>query len=96
MPQFLILADDFMDPDAISRRLTFREEHLKRLREEKLKGHFIIGGAKINECNQMVGSMLVIQLDNEEEVRVWLEEDPYTTARVWEEVEVIPFRVADV
>jgi uncharacterized protein YciI len=47
MSQFLILADDYKDPDALSRRLSVREAHLQRMREERAKGNFIIGGAKI-------------------------------------------------
>jgi len=35
MPQFLILADDYKDPDALSRRLFVREKHLERMRIEK-------------------------------------------------------------
>jgi len=96
MQQFLILAEDFKDPDALSRRLSVREEHLKRVRREKAEGRFIIGGAKLNEQGNMHGSMLVVQLENEEAVRQWISEDPYFTGRVWDKIEILPFRVADV
>ena len=96
MPQFLILADDYKDPDALSRRLSVRETHLQRMREERAKGNFIIGGAKLNEHGNMHGSMLVIQLENEDAVKNWVEEDPYVTGKVWEKIEILPFRIADV
>jgi len=96
MPQFLILADDYKDPDALSRRLSVRENHLQRMREERMKGNFIIGGAKLNEQSNMHGSMLVVQLENEEAVKKWVEEDPYVTGKVWEKIEILPFRIADV
>jgi uncharacterized protein len=96
MPQFLILADDYKDPDALSRRLSVREEHLKRVRREKAEGRFIIGGAKLNEQGKMHGSMLVVQLENEDAAKKWVSEDPYITGKVWERVEILPFRVADV
>ncbi len=96
MPQFLILAIDYTDPDALKRRLSVREEHLKRMRREKAEGHFITGGAKLNEENKMCGSMLVVQLENIETVKQWLQEDPYITGKVWEHVEIFPFRIADV
>ena len=96
MPQFLLLADDYKDPDALSRRMSVREEHLKRMRIEKAAGRFIVGGAKLNEQGNMHGSMLVVQLDNEEAVKQWVNEDPYITGKVWEHVEILPFRVAEV
>jgi uncharacterized protein YciI len=96
MPQFLILADDYKDPDALSRRLSVRETHLQRMREERIKGNFVIGGAKLNEQGNMHGSMLVVQLENEEEVKQWVEKDPYVTGKVWEKIEILPFRIADV
>ena len=96
MHQFLLLADDYKDPDALSRRMSVREEHLKRMRIEKAEGRFIVGGAKLNEQGNMHGSMLVVQLDNEEAVKQWVNEDPYITGKVWEHVEILPFRVAEV
>ena len=96
MPQFLILTDDYKDSDALSRRLSVREEHLKRVRKEKAEGRFIIGGAKLNEQGNMQGSMLVVQLETEEAVRQWISEDPYATGRVWDKIEILPFKVADV
>ena len=96
MPQFLILADDYKDPDALSRRLSVRKNHLQRMRKEKIKGTFIVGGAKLNEHGNMHGSMLVVQLENEEAVKKWADEDPYVTGKVWEKIEILPFRIAEV
>ena len=96
MPQFLILAQEYKDADALSRRLSVREAHLKRVRAEKAEGRFIIGGAKLNEKGNMHGSMLVVQLQNEEVARQWVSEDPYVTGKVWEHIEILPFRVAEV
>jgi uncharacterized protein YciI len=96
MPQFLILADDYKDPDALSRRLSVREAHLQRMREEKVKGSFVIGGAKLNEQGNMHGSMIIVQLENEEAAQQWVNEDPYIKGKVWEKIEILPFRVANV
>lgn len=96
MPQFLILADDFNDPDALNRRLSVREAHLQRMREERIKGAFLVGGAKLNEQGKMHGSMLVVNLENSEAVHNWVNEDPYVQGKVWEKIEIIPFRIADV
>lgn len=96
MSQFLILANDYKDENALTRRLAVREAHLQRVRIAKAGGAFIIGGAKLNEDGNMYGSMLVVQFENEEAVHAWLKDDPYVTGKVWEEVEVLPFRVAEV
>jgi uncharacterized protein YciI len=96
MMQFLILADDYTDADALNRRLAVRQDHLKRVRQDRIAGNFIIGGAKLNEQNQMQGSMLVVEFENEETVKNWIAQDPYVTGKVWENVQIIPFRVAEV
>jgi hypothetical protein len=41
MQQFLLLTDDYKDPNALSRRLSVREEHLKRVRREKPKADLL-------------------------------------------------------
>ena len=96
MPQFLILANDYKDADALSRRLSVREEHLKRVRKDKVVGKFIFGGAKLSPENNMIGSMLVVEFENEEAVKQWVNQDPYVTGKVWEDIQIIPFRIAAV
>lgn len=96
MPQFLILAEDYTDANTLQRRLSVRETHLKRMRVEKAEGRFIVGGAKLNKEGNMYGSMLVVQLENEEAVKQWINEDPYITGKVWEHVEILPFKIAEV
>jgi uncharacterized protein YciI len=96
MPQFLVLADDYSDDEALNRRMLSREAHLRRMSIEKTEGRFIIGGAKLDEQNKMCGSMLVVELQSRQSVEQWLSADPYVTSKVWEHIEIIPFRVAPV
>lgn len=96
MPQFLVLADDYKDANALSRRLHVRETHLARMRVEKAAGKFIVGGAKLDDEKRMVGSMLVVDLPNIAEVETWLNEDVYVTEKVWEKIEILPFKIAEV
>ena len=96
MPQFLIIAEDYTDKDALNRRLTIRETHLQRMREEKKTGRFIIGGARLNDDGNMYGSMLVVNLETEEAVKEWVNFDPYFTERVWKHIQIFPFKIADV
>jgi uncharacterized protein YciI len=96
MSQFLILAEDYTDKDALTRRLTIRETHLKRMREEKKAGRFILGGAKFNDDGNMYGSMLIVNLEDEDAVKDWVYVDPYFTSKVWKHIHIYPFRIADV
>jgi len=96
MAQFLILAKDFKDEDALNRRLAVRANHLERMRIEKEVGTFIMGGAQLNEQGLIYGSMLLVNGESETEVKAWIMTDPYIIGKVWEEVEIIPFKIADV
>jgi uncharacterized protein YciI len=44
----------------------------------------------------MNGSMMVVNLENEDAARAWAKNDPYIIGNVWETIEIIPFRMADV
>ena len=95
MPQFMIIADDYQDADALTRRMEVRDAHLQRMRVEKLRGIFIIGGAKLSN-GKMTGSMLLVEMDDEAAVQQWLKDDPYVTGKVWEHISITPFRIAGV
>ncbi|MEX6687993.1 YciI family protein [Danxiaibacter flavus] len=94
MPQFLILAEDFKDGEALDRRLAVREQHLERARNEQAKGILKVGGATISDAGKMHGSMLVVELENQDAVKQWIAEDPYVTGRVWDEIRIEPFKIA--
>ena len=96
MPQFIIIAKDYTDDKALNRRLAARPAHLERMKTEKQEGVFIIGGAKLNAQNNMYASVLIVDLPNENAVQKWIDSDPYFTGRVWNEVEITPFKIADV
>ena len=96
MPQFLILADDHTDHDAINRRLAIREEHLVRLRAEKAKNVLELAGAKLDATGKMVGSMLIINVDSIEEAWQWAQQELYVKAKVWEKISITALRVANI
>ncbi len=96
MPQFIIHAKDFVDAEAPARRAHARPFHLERMKEEKQKGIFILGGALLNEQNGMIGSVIIVALPDEESVKSWIQKDAYITNGVWDEISITPFRIADV
>lgn len=96
MPQFLILAKDGTDSQALSRRADARPFHLETVKALKANGNFIIGGATLNENDEMNGSMMVVEFENETTLNEWLQNDPYVRKDVWKKIEVKLFRVATI
>jgi uncharacterized protein len=54
----------------------------------------LLGGAILDEADEMVGSVLVVEFETREELDAWLTTDPYVTGGVWQEIEVQPYRPA--
>jgi len=89
---FLIVAHDFRDPEALSRRMQQRKAHMDGVRRMKAEGTFLDGGAMLDEEGRMIGSMVLVEFPSRSEVDAWLARDPYVTRRVWEHITVRPFR----
>lgn len=91
--EFMVIAYDADDENALARRLKAREAHLKQARLMKEKGHLIEGGAILNNEGQMIGSTLYLRFDSREELDRWIANDPYVLGNVWIKVEVKPIRL---
>ena len=96
MNQYLVTAYDHTNADALQHRLNIRSHHLDGARELKVSGNFIIGGAMLNDEGKMIGSVMILQFETEEELQAWQQSEPYITQAVWETVDIKPFKVADV
>lgn len=94
MNQYLITAYDYTDDEALNRRMAVRPHHLDGARELKEKGNYINGGAMLNADGKMIGSVMFLQFESDEELEAWRKNEPYITQRVWETVDVKPFKVA--
>jgi len=86
--QFIVTAYDFEDEDAINRRLSSRESHLLSIEKMVKAGTFISGGAILNKEGKMIGSSAHVEFSCRAEVDAWIKQDPYTTGRVWDRVEI--------
>jgi len=94
--QYLIIAQDGKDEDALNRRKEVRPLHLAGAKMLKGNGNFIIGGAMLDEENNMQGSIMIVQFETQEDFQRWYDNEPYITQGVWKTIEVKPFRVAEV
>lgn len=91
--EFLIVAYDGKDADALNRRMKVREAHLKHAQLMKEQGHFIEGGAILNDEGKMIGSTLLLRFDSRKELNQWLNNDPYKLGNVWIKIEIQPIRL---
>ena len=94
--QFLLLAYDGTDPEALHRRLSVRDEHLSRISDLKKEGEFLFGGAILDDEGKMIGSMIVYDFPNREALDEKLKNEPYINDGVWQKIEIKPFRLAKI
>ncbi|MGJ0353112.1 YciI family protein [Aliarcobacter cryaerophilus] len=90
--QFLIIAYDY--DDALERRMQSREQHIINTKKMMESGNIVSAGALI-EDDKMVGSSLFVDFDTDEELDLWLEDEPYVVNRVWnmDEIQIVPVKL---
>ncbi|WP_202913836.1 YciI family protein [Pararcticibacter amylolyticus] len=96
MTQYLVTGTDFTDEKALERRMAVREKHLEGAKALKANNNLVLAGAFLNEDGKMAGSSIVVQFETEDELKTWLDNEPYVLEKVWEKVDVKPFRIANV
>ncbi|HEX6143494.1 MAG TPA: YciI family protein [Geminicoccaceae bacterium] len=92
--QWLIIARDGTDPEAPARRQAARPKHLENAARLQAEGHLLIGGALTDDAGVMTGSACVAQFASRDALEGWLRTDPYVTGGVWQDIQIIPYRVA--
>lgn len=96
LQQFVLIAYDGTDADALDRRMAARPAHLENVRRLKANGQFTEGGAILDEAGKMIGSVMIVAFDSRAALDEWLASDPYVTGKVWERYQVQPYRSAQV
>jgi len=91
--EFQVRAYDGKDEGAKERRLKARSQHLELVRQLQEKGHFINGGAILDDAGEMIGSTLIMDFPSRQDLDQWLRNDPYVTGKVWKEITVEPIRL---
>lgn len=79
-------------PDAVARRDEIRAEHRAYVRanQEKIR----LAGAFTNEQDEQIGSLIVFEADNPEEVWDWIRQEPFYSDGIYETVHVKRWGVA--
>ena len=94
--QFLLIARDGKDPEALTRRLKARPRHLEGIAVLKNNKEFLFGGAILDDDGIMIGSMVLYDFPDRAALNKMLENEPYITDGVWKEIEIMPFRLAGI
>lgn len=91
---FLIQAFDHTDAEALQRRMSVRDAHLKVARKMHDEGKLLFGGAILGTDGSMKGSVVLVEMESLEEVEKWLAEEIYLSSNVWDKVSIYPLKVA--
>lgn len=94
--QFILIAYDGTEKDAPERRMKSRPEHLEKIAHVKKAGQFVCGGAILNEEGTMIGSMILYEVADRAELDRLLLDEPYIYNKVWEKIDIKPFRIAKI
>jgi uncharacterized protein len=81
---YLVTAWDYQDSDALNRRMANRTAHLEQSGPYKTSGVLLYASALLDDDDQMIGSVLVLNLPTPEAVEAHLQQDPYVSGNVWE------------
>jgi uncharacterized protein YciI len=91
--EFLLIAYDGVDEEALDRRLAVREQHLNVFDENRRRGIFKYGCAILDENQKMIGSMIVCEFPSMKELEeTWLSREPYVLGDVWKSIDIKPAR----
>jgi hypothetical protein len=94
MPQWVVIARDGRDAEALARRMKVRPAHFDALAGLVARGEMLVGGAMLDDEGGMIGSVAVVEFPDRAALDAWLAEEPYVTGDVWRDIEIIPYRVA--
>ena len=89
---YVVYAYDHTDPEALSRRMAARPDHLAGAQQLREAGQYILGGAMLNPDGQMIGSMMLLDFETEADLEAWQAREPYIQGGVWEKIDIKPFR----
>ena len=87
---FLVLAND--NDNSLEIRLNNRDKHLEFIKTPTEYVKIKMGGPVFKD-SKMVGSRLILEANNIEDVRTWLSLDPYNKAGLFKNVEIEEIKI---
>jgi len=95
MPQYMVIGKDGYDAEAQERRTKTRPAHLEGAKALKANGNLITACALLNDEGSMVGSVMIMDFEDDAALQAYLADEPYIKEEVWKDVEVKPIKVAN-
>ena len=91
--QFVVIAYDGTDEDALKRRLAAREAHIALGDKMVAAKKHLYGVALLGDDDKMIGSVMVVDFPSREGLDAWLAIEPYVLGNVWQKIEITPCKV---
>jgi uncharacterized protein len=93
---FLVIArmHDPKDHETQRRRLEAREAHLAGAAKLAAEGKLLLGGPIFDDDGEPLGSAAVGNFESRDALDEWLRNDPYVLADVWQDIEVLSYKVS--
>lgn len=90
--QYLVIAYD--NENSLDKRMEARPAHVEATQKLMAEGKIVTACAMIEE-DMMVGSTVITNFENDDELNDWLENEPYVKADVWnmDEIQIVPIKV---
>ena len=76
-------------PGALNIRKANREAHLAYIKET---GVVTQAGPLLDDAGEMIGSLVILQVQDMAEAQVWADNDPYAKAGLFDSVELIEWK----
>ena len=87
--QFVVVAYDDVDDQALERRMEARPAHLEAAKANFDQGRWLYAVAILNDEGTMIGSMIVCDYPSRSDLdEQWLKNEPYVTGKVWKKIDV--------
>lgn len=92
--QFIIIGKDGDDAEALNRRLAARDGHMAYGEMAAKTGEQIVAAAMLGNDGNMNGSVMIVEFDDIDAVKAWLDKESYVTGNVWQDIQIIPCKLA--
>jgi len=93
--EFIVIAHDGSDEQALERRLAVRESHLEYASIMFESGKWLFASALLDEKGNMNGSVIVCDFPSQKELEEeWLNKEPYVLGKVWEDITIRKAKIA--
>lgn len=94
--QFVIVGLDGDEPEALNRRMAARDSHIAYSEMAAKTGEQIIAAATLNQEGNMNGSVMIVEFEDLDAVKAWLDKEAYVTGKVWKNVQIMPCKISPV